>query len=458
MRAARTSAAVASGLLLAVVAAAPAAAVDDDDGMWYFTATGMDALHERTTGKGVQIAVIDTAIWPDAGDLAGTSVRVHEPSFCADGPMGKPLPAAQRTPDAAHGTNMTSLIVGTGKGEGGQPGIRGVAPDADVWFYSSLVGERPDGTQTCYSATVEGMRYSYGAAIDQAVVDGADIISISLSSRLPLDYGPVGRALNAGVVVVAALADEADHGYPWGYNGVVAVESLGPDVQARPGARPGADVVAPGEAIRHLDDDLSSYHPKNGSSAATAFTAGALALVWSAYPEATGNQIIQTLIRNTNAEDHELYHDPLTGYGIVNARHMLEHDPTTYPDENPLLDDDPDSIPSVEMLENPELLDEDITLRDSPRPETPGATATPSPDRTTTATQAPPSASGPDDADGGPGTPMLLAAGGGLLAVVVAAVAGLAARRRRTTTAHDGPPSPPSAAHESGSDPRDGGK
>lgn len=455
MRAARTYAAVASGLLLAIVAAAPAAALDDDDGMWYYTATGMSKLHERTTGKGVQIAVVDTAIWPEAGDLAGASVRVHEPSFCAEKSLGDPLPAAQRTVSAAHGTNMTALLVGTGSGQNGHPGILGVAPDADVWFYSTLVG--PDGEQVCHSPSVEAGRFVFGEAIDQAVADGADIISISLSSTVLMDYWAVTRALHEGVVVVVALSDNPDQPYPGSFNGVVTVESLGPDVQVRPGSRPGADVVAPGEAIRHLDDDLSSYRLRNGSSAATAFTAGALALVWSAYPEATGNQIIQTLIRNTNAEDHELYHDPLTGYGVVNVRHMLEHDPTTYPDENPLLDHDPDSIPTYEQVQDLSLLD-DPTLRDSPRRETPSAGATtplPSPTADATATPAPAT---PVAHDAGSTAPALLAAGGGLLAVGVAAVAVLVFRRRGATATGVSRPGTGGATQAYGSDPTEGGK
>lgn len=456
MRVARVGAvAAAAGLLAAaVVVGTPAAAVDDDDGLWYYTATGMADLHERTTGKGVQVAVVDTAIWPEAGDLAGASVRVHEPSFCAEEILGDPLPAAQRTAGAAHGTNMTSLIVGTGKGENGQPGILGVAPDADVWFYSTLVG--PDGEQECYSPTVEAGRFTFGNAIDQAVADGADIVSISLSSNVLMDYWAVARAQHEGVIVVVSMPESTDMPYPSAFNGVVAVESIGPDVKVRPGSRPGADVVAPGESIRHLDDDLSSFRTRNGSSAATAFTAGALALVWSAYPEATGNQVIQTLIRNTNGEDHELQHDPLSGYGIVNVRHMLEHDPTTYPDENPLLDHDPDSVPTYEQVQDLSLLD-DPTLRDSPPRGTPSATPT-TPTPTPTATAAPAAATPVGD-DAGSSTPALLAAGGGLLAAGVAAAAVLVLRRRRATAPPPdvGPRGAAGATHEYGSDLTEGG-
>ncbi|UJP39878.1 S8 family peptidase [Cellulomonas palmilytica] len=456
MRAARTGAVAATGLLLAVAAGVPAVAADADDGMWYYTATRMADLHERTTGKGVQVAVVDTAIWPDAGDLAGTSVRVHEPSFCADEVLGDPLPAAQRTAGAAHGTNMTSLVVGTGKGQNGQPGILGVAPDADVWFYSTLVG--PDGEEACNPEAVGDVKFAFGEAIDQAVTDGADIISISLSSNILLDYWAVTRALHEGVIVVVALSDDPGQPHPGSFNGVVTVESAGPDGNVRPGSRPGADVIAPGESIRHLDDDLSSYVLTNGSSAATAFTAGALALVWSAYPEATGNQIIQTLIRNTDGQDHELYHDPLAGYGIVNVRHMLEHDPTTYPDENPLLDHDPDSIPTYEQVQDLSLLD-DPTLRDSPRRETSSpAPTTPAPTSTADATETTqPTATG-SEGTSSTNAPVLLAAGGGILAAAIAAIALLAARRRRRVPAHDIPPSAAQTADEHGPDLPEGGK
>jgi len=74
---------------------------------------------------------------------------------------------------------------------------------------------------------------------------------------------------------------------------------------------------------------------------ATPIVAGMLALVASKYPDATGNQLLHSLIANTGSEEHEVRHDSVYGYGIPNLTRMLAVDPTGYPDVNPLASDTP---------------------------------------------------------------------------------------------------------------------
>jgi hypothetical protein len=81
-----------------------------------------------------------------------------------------------------------------------------------------------------------------------------------------------------------------------------------------------------------------------------------MALAAQKYPEATGNQLIQSLVRNTWLEDHELSYDSenyLYGYGEASARHMLRVDPTQYDDVNLLITDSPDATPTLEDIQNP---------------------------------------------------------------------------------------------------------
>ncbi|AEI11277.1 S8 family serine peptidase [Cellulomonas gilvus] len=415
-----------ASVLGASLAAPAQAATDTDDGLWYFTKTGMERLHREATGEGVRVAVIDTAIQTDVGDLVGTDLTVHEPSFCADEPLGTAMPAVTDSSDAAHGTTMTSLVIGTGEGVG----IRGVAPDASVSFYSALTAPAGAPEGKCYPETTAYGGTVYAAAIDQAVADGADIISISLSTESPGDGDAIARALHAGVIVVAAVEPDGGRGYPAAHNGVVAVNSVGPDGKLWDGAPPGADVVAPGEGIRHITEDLRGAEEKNGSSSATAYTAAALALVWSAYPDATADQILQTLVRNTESEDHELFRDPEYGHGRVNVRHMLEKDPTRYPDENPLLDRRELSVPTYDEVQDP--------------PPAPGASASPEPTPTPAAPATEPAPAVPSasataapapSADDGAGVPVAALGAGGLLTAALAATAVVLVRRRSATPA-----------------------
>jgi subtilisin family serine protease len=190
----------------------------------------------------------------------------------------------------------------------------------------------------------------------QAVRDGADVISVSL------ELGPtkqlkaaIQEALDKGVVVVAAagLRRPANlyYGlsYPAWQPGVVAVNAVGRDGRPYvmnprplnlPGKRQFSVISAPGAEV-----DSSGYRPgrgwvsggtRSGTSDAAPIVAGALALVKSKYPDATGNQLIQQLIHYTTTAG-KYYWDRQYGFGIVSAKRMLEHDPTGWPDVNPLL-------------------------------------------------------------------------------------------------------------------------
>ncbi|MBT0994258.1 S8 family serine peptidase [Cellulomonas sp. DKR-3] len=447
----RSVAALACAAALGCLGVAPAtAAGDSDGGMWYFTKTGMDAIHERTTGKGVHVAIIDTAIAPDSGDLRGADLTVHEPSFCAEERGGDRLPAAQDTPAAAHGTGMSALVVGTGKGLDGEPGTLGIAPDATVTFYSALVG--PEGTEKGVCEPFEGRTNNeLDLAILQAVEDGADIISISLNSTGGWGEEGIAPALASGAIIVAAVTSDEKSpalGYPAQFNGVVAVDSIGPDGKVWGGAPSGTGVVAPGEDIHQLDDDLAGYSERSGSSNATAYTAGALALVKSAYPDATTNQLLQALVRNTNGEEHEIYRDDFYGFGTVNVRQMLEQDPAKYPDESPFLDHDELSVPTYEQVMALTTPSAEPTPSATPAA-TAGATAEPS----AAPSAAPPAA---EDADDGSAAPLAWAGLGGVALAAVATALILVARRRGaaadapTAAVTDGGTDDPHRPHETG--------
>jgi subtilisin family serine protease len=61
----------------------------------------------------------------------------------------------------------------------------------------------------------------------------------------------------------------------------------------------------------------------DGTSYATPIIAGLLAMVKRKYPVATGNQLIQTLIRNTGTGNHSPARDAEgeVGYGLVSLDH-----------------------------------------------------------------------------------------------------------------------------------------
>jgi subtilisin family serine protease len=339
--------------LFSAGSAVPAVAAELDPSLWYFTDFGVqEAFDAGYNGQGVTIAVIDSQINPNVPALQGANLSIHEPALCdPDSQTRSRLPATSTAPDAVHGTNMAALILGNGTPPAdGSVGQLGVAPGAHVLYYASALDFGGWGENHCSRDGVEARGADTAEAIDLAVADGAQIISMSFTeNNYQSIVDAVARALKAGVVLIAGLAN--DQTGPHGLNemnGVVTVQSMDAFGAIQESSRlssPGIDVVGPGVNVLGVADNWSGATKTNGTSNATAIIAGFLAVVKSKYPSATGNQLVQTLVRNTSAEDHPLQKDPegYFGYGIVSLRHMLAVDPTQYPDDNPLIENPGDS-------------------------------------------------------------------------------------------------------------------
>lgn len=453
----RTGAALAAAALLGTALVAPAAAATQG-GTWWYTGMGVAEVHAQgATGAGVTVAVVDDGIHPEMSYLADADLQVHEPSFCADD-SDTPIPAARPADQNVwHGTTVTGFVVGNGRGADGGTSLAGVAPDATVRFYGVSDGTVLEGESgyTCQRSLAEDavQASEMAQALRRAVDDGAQIITTSVSGSYVYDpdvRAALAWALHEGVVVVASLGE-----YQYGEvvpladdlaraNGVVAVEACDVELEPMEGApgsgvpmehdrvtvcAPGVDLLAQGSE----QGDTTTTTLVSGTSFAAPITAGALAAVWSAYPQATGNQMLQSLIHNTGAEDHELDYDPVYGYGVVGLRHMLREDPTTFPDENPLL---------LDVGENAGGRSDPITrseVAEATRPVWPGDPDAPADDPEQTGTAAPTAGAAPDDpASGdaaGGGVPVAAVVGGAAaLAALVAAAVLLARRRSGATT------------------------
>lgn len=356
-----------STLALGVPTAATAAGADDK-GLWYYQDYGVsDAAAAGFTGKGVTVAVIDGLVNSTVPALSGANLEVRADSFCAerdDNTVAVPA-ESKNFVDSAHGTDMVSFIAGNGDGVDSRTPA-GVAPGAKVLYYA-ISYETSTGTQGCPMVgggernVLDGEAFGMASAIDEAIDAGARIISISVSNSFapPELTAAVARAVHEGVVIVAARPNDTAPTRArdiWGMNGVVTVQAMTPDgtIQASSAVADAAiDVVGPGVDVLALGNDFSRYTLSSGTSNATSITAGYLAVVASKYPDATGSQLIQSLIRNTGTEDHELSRDPknYAGYGAVSLRHMLAVDPTAYEDANPLVTND--GSPSPEQIADP---------------------------------------------------------------------------------------------------------
>jgi hypothetical protein len=156
----------------------------------------------------------------------------------------------------------------------------------------------------------------------------------------------VAWALNQGVIVVAGLPEMlGDGGGAGELNGVVGVQAVDEAGQTISAGRPlllrKVSVAAPGVGVllqgNWAAHDWTPTRVGKGTSYAAPITAGVLAATWSAWPDATGNQVLQSLVRNTGAGNPRMVQTDELGYGVVNLQNMLADDPTRYPDVNPLV-------------------------------------------------------------------------------------------------------------------------
>ena len=358
--------------VLACVGLCVPSAVASDGVDWRIDDMGVrDAWAQGITGKGVKVAVLDDPIVSDYPALAGADVsyklmtesnqpchRKSDPSqtTSADDPTLDSSSGYMMT----HGTAMVSLIVGNGNGWDGGAGIQGIAPGASVTAYMVFYqreGRLGGGADICVDDAGKGVDLDK-PSIRDAVSSGARIINMSYVDDIGDPSGvrdDILYALRHGVVVVSArdnsvragmydlVGEPGMNNYFPGEVTVNAVDSAG-NLQKSSDVMDGnVSVLSPGVGVPSYrsTDSREMVMTGNGTSAAAANLSAYLALVMQKWPDATGNQILQSLVRNTKGNASggpKLDPEHKRGFGIVDPGKLLSVDPTRYPDVNPLLE------------------------------------------------------------------------------------------------------------------------
>jgi serine protease AprX len=293
------------------------------------------------TGSGVRVCIVDSGIDLDHPEFADFKLQGWK-DFIND----KPTPYD----DHGHGTMMAGILVG-------QTYLKGVAPDVDLLVAKAL------------SKGGNGSDELVGEAIDWCVNSGSDIISLSLGGApgvLPSQFGgdsssaAANNAISQGVIVVAAAGNDGqnssdnDVSSPGGERDVICVggvdvngnlwggSSIG-DNNGRiwpspllprndPNKKP--EVVAPAEDVPVIMQG-GGWGLANGTSAATVYVTGSMALLLDAREDlrhngsaggddSTVQQIKQWLMESVKAKSGQSGHDDHYGYGMLQARALLE--------------------------------------------------------------------------------------------------------------------------------------
>ncbi|MBG0852105.1 S8 family serine peptidase [Streptomyces spinoverrucosus] len=289
------------------------AAADVQSQQWYLSAMKADEMWKVSTGKGVKVAVVDTGVNPDTPSLKG-QVLVDE----------TPKAFAYKATDDfdGHGTSMAELIAGTGAGDG----LKGLAPGAKIVPYRiALKGLNKS----------ELVKAPNEAAVIRAIAD-SDVKIINMSYGGNIDEPDVRAAVkyaqSKGKLMIAGTGNDAQEknfiGYPAAYPYVVGVAASDESGTVGKFSEHGnyVDLASPGLNVpTWCDNTFRSYCPSQGTSQATAIASASAALIWSAHPDWTANQVLASLIDTAGrdwAKD-----DPSTylGYGLIRPRKVLEN-------------------------------------------------------------------------------------------------------------------------------------
>ncbi len=180
-------------------------------------------------------------------------------------------------------------------------------------------------TQTTGGNATAGAPDQLAAAIDAARTARATVILIVVPAGTdsPALRSAVAAAHAAGAVIVspAAAAEAGGHTYPTVYPGVIAVGAVNEAGQAvQPEAEPQLALAAPGADLVSTapaaGGALGHTWPVNDPTFAAAYVAGAAALLRSAEPALTPDQVSAHL---TLTADRPAVggHDPKLGWGTV---------------------------------------------------------------------------------------------------------------------------------------------
>jgi hypothetical protein len=284
-----------------------------------------------STGRGVKLAVIDSGINPALAEFAG---RIDPASRDVAG-------TRDLADESGHGTAVSATAAGA----------RNDLQNLGVAFDATIISLRADTPGSCADTSTDG-GCSFGdsaiaAGVDAARLAGAKVINMSLGgdpAGTPL-LNAIGRAVNAGIVIVISAGNDGEE--PKGANSDPFALSA---AQAYPGrviiagaldgtltqlatfsnrAGSGAPyyLAALGDRVRTIDHTGTGYL-YSGTSFAAPIITGAVALLAQAFPNLSGQQIIDILFRTAD-ELGDAGTDTVFGRGRLNIDRAFQPIGTT---------------------------------------------------------------------------------------------------------------------------------
>ncbi len=276
-------------------------------------------------GSGIKVCVLDTGADPNHEQLDSRIAAFYD----AINGQGSPYD------DQGHGTHVAATIAGDGVGNSVNAiRYQGIAPGASLYIAkvlssagSGTTAQIIDGMQWCLAQNVDIISASLGSSTGS---DGLDALSQA-----------VNNAVNDhGVVATIAAGNAGDGpesvGSPGAAQAAITVgasSKFGPGLHLAPFSSRGPnlagvlkpDVVSPGVAVTSADAGTTAgYVAYSGTSMATPFTAGTVALAMEANPSLSASDV-KNLVTSTardagiSGPDNNWGHGLIDGYGLVSS-------------------------------------------------------------------------------------------------------------------------------------------
>ncbi|MFJ9769827.1 S8 family serine peptidase [Kitasatospora sp. NPDC101157] len=287
---------------------------------WHLDAMHASEMWKTSKGDGITVAVVDGGFKLDHPDLEGQFLPGKDFSG-GSGDVG--------TYGDGHGTQMASLIAGTGKSNGGT-GAYGLSPGAKILPLKINNGTVGPVVSTEFLGQI-------GQAITYAVEQGAKVINvsqgISAASASPGDVEKLDKTLawarQKGSLVVSSVGNSAQSGnlaeYPSALPNVVGVGAVDRNVVATSESQQGPQVIlaAPGVDMIEACTGKTGYCKSHGTSDSSALVSASAALIWSVHKDWSANQVLRVLINTAGKPTDGSVRNNDVGYGVVRPRIAL---------------------------------------------------------------------------------------------------------------------------------------
>jgi hypothetical protein len=238
----------------------------------------VERAHELATGRGVSIAIIDSAVDADHPDLRGR-VRLAR-NLAAEHPLARG--------GEVHGTAIAGII---GSAVNNREGIIGVAPDASIAALRACWAIGDGGLAAQCSS------FSLARALEVALSLQPDVVNLSLAGPAdPLLSRLLDRLIGRGIVVVTAhpATTESRFEFPSSHPGVLTAHSSHAAVHSESPYT----LAAPADEVLTTTPG-AGYAFMSGNSLAAAHTTGVVALLMERRPDLDAERIAAILTATT---------------------------------------------------------------------------------------------------------------------------------------------------------------